>query len=210
MIILSCENLIKVANKIIESKQYLSNLDGLIADGDHGINMAKGFSMAKEQILACSPAPSFAESSEMIASTLFNDIGGSMGPIYGTIFFSLSEVLDREQIEAVALYNAFKFANEELMDISEARKGDKTLMDTLACALEAMSLAIADDKTDPEVLAAFSEGAKQGWESTKEMVAKFGRASRLGERSIGVLDAGATSCYLIISTLVDSIVADLD
>ncbi|MGR5143593.1 dihydroxyacetone kinase subunit DhaL [Photobacterium sp. DNB23_23_1] len=210
MINLDCNNIIYIADKIIESKQYLSDLDGLIADGDHGINMAKGFSIAKESIKKTTPPPSFAESSEIVASTLFNDIGGSMGPIYGTIFFALCEMLDRDKVEVVDIYNAFNFAAEELMEISEARKGDKTLIDTLANALDKMSAAIADNRTERETLSSFLNGANYGWQSTKEMQAKFGRASRLGERSRGVLDAGATSCYLIIEAFVTSTMNQLE
>ncbi len=202
MILLNKNIVLAIADVIIENKQYLSDIDGLIGDGDHGVNMAKGFNLAKERILKHSSALSFSQASEMVADALCDDIGGSMGPIYGTLFSALSEKLP-DSVDINQIYEAFFYAQEELMDISDARLGDKTLMDTLIVAIKSMHEALQTNLKDEEVLEQLRIGAKKGWESTEQLTAKYGRAARLGERSIGVLDAGATSCWLIINTFTD-------
>jgi dihydroxyacetone kinase-like protein len=97
-----------------------------------------------------------------------------------------------------------KSALEAIQEIGSAKKGDKTLLDTLIPAVEAYSGALSSDKDFIGCLEDMKKAAENGWNSTKDMVAKIGRASRLGERSRGVLDAGATSCYLILNSMADS------
>lgn len=123
---------IQVIEAIHENAAYLSEIDGATGDGDHGINMNKGFMMAKERI---EDNASFSEALKILGRTLVMDIGGSMGPIYGTMFSKLSRSMkNEEQISAEIFAVALKNAKEGLMDLAGAKEGDKTLVDTIAPA----------------------------------------------------------------------------
>ncbi|MFT3985338.1 MAG: dihydroxyacetone kinase subunit DhaL [Lachnospiraceae bacterium] len=195
------ENLIEI---IHEKKDYLSEIDGLIGDGDHGINMNKGFLLCKEKLKG--KRLSMSEALLVLSDTLMTDIGGSMGPLYGVFFEALAQESENEEaIDALVFERMLKSAEHEVKEIGSAKKGDKTLLDTLIPAVEAYSKALMEGKSFFAALEALKEAAFEGWNSTKDMVARIGRASRLGERSRGVLDAGATSCYFIVDTLASSI-----
>lgn len=125
-----------------------------------------------------------------------------MGPLYGLLFDEFSAASEnKEVIDAEVFGEMISGAVEGIQEISPAKVGDKTLLDTLIPAKEAFMEAKDAGKDFAECLDAMNEAAKKGWESTKDLVAKIGRASRLGERSRGVLDAGATSCYFIITAI---------
>jgi dihydroxyacetone kinase-like protein len=192
-----------------DNKDYLSEVDGLIGDGDHGMNMNKGFSLFAEEIAG--KDISFTDGLDGLGGLLFAKIGGSMGPIYGNIFMQMSESgSGKESLEVADLAAMFRAGLEALYDIVEARVGDKTLVDTLAPACEALEGAAqrgADLKTALEEMKA---AAAKGWESTKDLAAKFGRSSRLGERSRGVYDAGATSCKIILEAMAEGIIAQAE
>lgn len=192
--------LFKIVKAIQENKAYLGEVDGLIGDGDHGMNMNKGFTVFESRF--ADQEFSFSKGLYELGNILLSEIGGSMGPIYGTIFMNAAEAgEDFEEIGSVELGRMLQAGMDGLCDIVEAKVGDKTLVDTLSPAIAALkaeldfSLALMKMKT----------AAKAGRDSTKDMVAKFGRSSRLGERSRGVLDAGATSCCIILTTMADGI-----
>jgi len=185
---------------IQENKQYLSDIDGLIGDGDHGINMNKGFTMCREE-LDKNPGD-MAYGLKVLAKILMMKIGGSMGPLYGKFFKAIALSLEgKEEIGIDEMGAALKAAIEAIASISPAKVGDKTMIDTLIPALAAYEKVQQEGKSFTEALEAMKEAAIIGRDSTKDMVAKLGRASRLGERSRGVLDAGATSCCLILETI---------
>ncbi len=187
---------------IQENKQYLSDIDGLIGDGDHGINMNKGFNMCREE-LDKNPGD-FSYSLKMLAKILMMKIGGSMGPLYGKFFKAIGVTLEgKEEIGINEMGEALKAAVDAIASISPAKVGDKTLIDTLVPALAAYKKAQTENKSFSEALEAMKNAAITGRDSTQDMIAKLGRASRLGERSRGVLDAGATSCCLILCTIAD-------
>ena len=194
-----------ICDAIHEKAAYLSEVDGETGDGDHGINMNKGFLMAKERI---SDDMSLTEALGTIGDTLVKDIGGSMGPIYGTFFETLADGLDVPEFDATDLKETFGNVVDALKDLAGAKEGDKTLIDTAAPAARAFAAALDEGKSLGEALDALATGAADGLESTRGMQAKIGRAARLGERSIGHLDAGATSCDIILETLAKSL-ADL-
>ncbi|MDR1106947.1 MAG: dihydroxyacetone kinase subunit L [Treponema sp.] len=196
--------LLKMAEAVQKNKDYLSELDGLIGDGDHGMNMNKGFTMFAESIAGRETG--FTEGLDELGNLLFSKIGGSMGPIYGTIFMQMAETgSEYDEIGTSELAAMLRSGLLALYDIVEARPGDKTLIDTLAPACDAMDAA-AEQETDlAAALAGLKEAAARGWESTKDLEAKFGRSSRLGERSKGVHDAGATSCRIILEAMADGI-----
>lgn len=194
----------KLILSIQRNKQYLSDIDGLIGDGDHGINMNKGFTMCREE-LDKNPGD-LVHGLNVLSKILIMKIGGSMGPLYGKFFKAIALSLEKkEDIGIAELGNALKAAVEAIASISSAKIGDKTLIDTLIPAVAAFEKAQQEGKSFSEALEALKVSAREGRDSTKNMVAKLGRASRLGERSRGVLDAGATSCYLILETFSDSI-----
>lgn len=185
---------------IQENKQYLSDIDGLIGDGDHGINMNKGFTMCREE-LDKNPGD-LAHGLKTLSKILMMKIGGSMGPLYGKFFKALAVSLEgKEEIGSGDLGEALQAAVGAIASISPAVVGDKTLIDTLVPAVAVYTKAHQEGKSFTEALEAMKTAAREGRDSTIDMVAKLGRASRLGERSRGVPDAGATSCCLILETI---------
>lgn len=191
---------LSMAERIIENRAYLSEIDGKIGDGDHGVNMAKGFGMAAER-LKSKDAP-LSEALDALGTLLMTEIGGSMGPLYGVMFIEFAEKLDGHQAIDAEVYSQMLHAGlDGVQSIGDAKVGDKTLIDTLAPAIEAFDAATAAGKPFADALTALVEAAETGRDSTINLVAKIGRASRLGERSLGVLDAGATSCAIILKEL---------
>jgi phosphoenolpyruvate---glycerone phosphotransferase subunit DhaL len=196
-------NLIKV---IQENKDYLSEVDGAIGDGDHGVNMNKGFTLCKAKL--GDTQVSLSEALNVLGKTLIMEIGGSMGPLYGTLFMELSKASkEKQEIDKFVFGEMIEAALRGLQSFDKARVGDKTLIDTLAPAIDAYKAAIVEEKSFKEALEEMKAAAEKGKESTRDMVAKIGRASRLGERSRGILDAGATSCNLILQSLANTCIS---
>lgn len=194
--------LLAMVDAIHANKQYLGDIDGLIGDGDHGMNMNKGFMLYKERL--GEDSTTFTEGLSELGTVLMNEIGGSMGPIYGTIFMEMADAAEeKEDISLEVFAKMLEAGLDGLYGIVDAREGDKTLVDTLSPCVKAVKDA-AEEKMDYEqALDKMKECAEKGKESTKDMVAMYGRASRLGERSRGVLDAGATSCCIILKAMAD-------
>jgi dihydroxyacetone kinase-like protein len=185
---------------IEENKAYLSEIDGKIGDGDHGINMAKGFGLVKSRL--GERDVSVSEGLALIGQTLLTEIGGSMGPLYGTFFLQMSLLAkDKPEIDEKAFGEMLQAARTGLEELGGAKVGDKTIMDVLIPAEAAYEAAAIRGASFPDSLAQMAAAAENGKESTRDLVAKIGRASRLGERSRGVLDAGATSGALILQTM---------
>lgn len=196
--------LVKMVQAIQDNKEYLGEVDAVIGDGDHGANMNKGFTMFLNRYE--DEDYSFTEGLDNLGMVLLNEIGGSMGPIYGTVFMTMAEKGSAiEEIGLLEFAAMLEAAQEELFDIVDARKGDKTLVDALSPAIEALSQAAEAEADFKEALQDMCDAAEKGKESTRELVAKYGRASRLGERSRGVLDAGSVSCNLLLKAMADGI-----
>lgn len=188
---------------IQDNKQYLSDIDGLIGDGDHGVNMNKGFTLCAAE-LEKSPG-NLSHGMSVLSKILMLKIGGSMGPLYGKFFQAIAKTTaEKEEItqDDFAIIMEAIVANIE--SISEAKVGDKTLMDTLVPAKNAFINATKSGKSFEDALTALTIAAKAGSESTRDMVSKLGRSARLGERSRGVLDAGSVSCCLILTTMAET------
>ncbi|UCF92072.1 MAG: dihydroxyacetone kinase subunit L [Desulfobacterales bacterium] len=199
-----------VVEAIIETIQanakYLSEIDGAIGDGDHGINMNKGVTLCKKEL--ASRETGLADALKILSRILMMEIGGAMGPLYGTFFKAMSKACqDKERIDAGVFHEMLRAALAGVQDIGGAQVGDKTMLDTLVPAVEAYEAALQDGQDFSAALKSMQAAAAEGKESTKSLVAKVGRASRLGERSKGNLDPGATSCYLILNSAADAIVA---
>lgn len=196
------EILWSVINAVHENKQYLGDIDGLIGDGDHGMNMNKGFMTYGERL--GEQETDLTDGLSDLGMVLLNEIGGSMGPIYGTIFMEMADAADGEEDITLELFAKMLQAGlDGLYEIVEARPGDKTLVDTLNPCVEWMNQAAEEGKAFDVALEEMKECARKGMESTKDMVAMYGRAARLGERSRGVPDAGASSCCIILQAMAD-------
>lgn len=192
-----------LVNVIRDNKVSLSQIDGAIGDGDHGINMAKGFTMAGERI---QPNANLTEALQTLADVLMGEIGGSMGPLYGGFFRGLMRpTKGKESIDAEAFASMLEEAGSAVQRLGEAKVGDKTLVDVIDPAVKTYRAAVSAGKPFADALAEMSKAAEKGRDSTIDMVAKVGRSSRLGERSRGVLDAGAASCCLILQSMTTSI-----
>mgnify|MGYP004448425131 CR=1 FL=1 len=197
--------LLKMVKGIQDNKAYLGEVDGLIGDGDHGMNMNKGFTLFEDRF--ADKDFGFTEGLDELGTILFSEIGGSMGPIYGTILMDTAEAgEDLDEISLEDLGNMLANGLEGLQGIVDAQVGDKTLVDTLSPAVDSLKASAAAGKDFKEALEDMKAAAAAGRDSTKDMVAKFGRSSRLGERSRGVLDAGATSCCIILTAMADGII----
>jgi dihydroxyacetone kinase-like protein len=201
--------LLKMVGAIQKNKDYLGEVDGLIGDGDHGMNMNKGFTLFGNQI-AHSPI-SFTQGLDTLGTILFSQIGGSMGPIYGAIFTGMAEAgAMLEVIDTPGLAAMIDAGLKGLQEVVPGEVGDKTLIDTLVPANNAIQQAAKAGKPLREALQDMKVAAAAGRDSTKSLVAKFGRSSRLGERSRGVLDAGAVSCCIILTAIADGILEQLN
>lgn len=193
-----------IIDSIKKNRDYLSEIDGAIGDGDHGINMSKGFSMA-EEILANKDF-NMSEGFLTISQVLMEKIGGSMGPLYGSFFRGLSVASKKsEVIDKDVIGNMLDKALLNLQNISSAKVGDKTLMDVVVPAVSAYKSSIERNEDLNKALKSLISAGQEGLESTKSLVAVIGRASRLGERSLGHQDAGATSCFIILKSFSESI-----
>jgi len=187
---------------IRDHAQQLSDIDGLIGDGDHGINMRKGFLLADEQARG---GLDVATSLQALGTVLIEQIGGAMGPLYGSFFRAMARAArGREAIDAAIFSAMLNGALGKVRELGGAEVGDKTLLDTLAPAVAAFDGAAAEGGDFAHALDAMKSAAERGRDSTRDLIARKGRASRLGERSRGVVDAGAASCCLILCTMADT------
>ena len=191
---------------IQENAAYLSDIDGAIGDGDHGVNMSKGVTLAKER-MAGQPVD-LASGCKVVSDVMMNDMGGSMGPLYGMFFRQMFRAArDKEVIDGAVFGDMLRRALAAIEELGGAKVGDKTLLDSLVPAVEAFDQTFAETKDFFMALQAMKTAAEAGRDATVDMVARLGRSSRLGERSRGVLDAGATSCCLILGAMADAIMA---
>lgn len=188
---------------IQENAKALSEIDGAIGDGDHGINMNKGFTICRER-LAENPV-GFVEGLRFLGEVLFGEIGGSMGPLYGTFFAEMAgEAKGEERINAEIFGRMLERATLAVKELGNAKVGDKTMIDALDPAVEEFQRSARSGNGFAACLAAMAAAVERGKESTRDMVARVGRASRLGERSRGTIDAGATSCALLLGSMARS------
>ena len=192
----------KIIETVQKNKDYLSEIDGLIGDGDHGINMNKGFTMCAKKLEGHDE--DITSALKILARTLLSDIGGSMGPLYGSFFNSMAKASVNERlIDSKVFLSMLEAGVSSIKRIGGAKVGDKTLIDVLSPALDAYTQSINNGHDFKSALKSMQAAAITGRDSTINLVAKLGRSSRLGERSRGVLDAGAASCCLILCTMAE-------
>ena len=193
------------------NRDFLSEIDGLIGDGDHGVNMSKGFTGCGTRLDAMGEqAKALPAAFEQLSKALMEDIGGSMGPLYGQFFLGFVNTLEPyEKMDAALFADALAAAVANVQGMGNAQVGDKTLIDSMVPARDAFRAALESGADFAACLAAMSEAAEKGKDSTKNLQARIGRSARLGPRSIGVLDAGATSCCLILQSIGKSLTRQL-
>lgn len=189
------------AADVAEQRDYLVDLDRAIGDGDHGENMDRGFKAAVEALGQAQPG-SVAEVLKTVAKTLMSTVGGAAGPLYGTAFLRASKAAGDGDLDGAGVAAVIAGALDGIQARGKATTGEKTMVDAWTPALEAARTA-AESGSDPAaVLEAAATAAEAGAAATEPMRATKGRASYLGERSIGHLDPGAVSTSLILRAAV--------
>ena len=189
------------AADVAEQRDYLVDLDRAIGDGDHGENMDRGFKAAVEALEQAQPG-SVAEVLKTVAKTLMSTVGGAAGPLYGTAFLRASKAAGDGELDAAGVAAIIEGALGGIQARGKATTGEKTMVDAWTPALEA-ARAAAESGSDPAaVFEAAAAAAEAGAAATEPLRATKGRASYLGERSIGHLDPGAVSTSLILRAAV--------
>jgi len=188
-----------------ENRQWLTELDAAIGDADHGISMDRGFTAVKAELAAKVPAD-IRSVFQNAATTLIRHVGGAAGPLYGTFFLrAAAACAGKIEIGANDLVTLFQAGIEGVGQRGKAAPGDKTMLDALLPALEAMRKASENGASMVAILEAGAAAAQAGMLATIPMQARKGRASYLGARSIGHQDPGATSSYLLLRAAADSL-----
>ena len=195
----------QIADEINKNKLYLTELDAAIGDGDHGLNMDKGFQAVKEK-LKDDNGEDLGNTFKKIGMTLVSTVGGASGPLYGTAFMKSAPVLNnKNEMDMDDFIEVLKFSLEGIKMRGKSVYGEKTMIDSIEPALNSLIKSKEENISSIEAIKKAVMAAKDGVEYTKTIVATKGRASYLGERSIGHQDAGATSSYLILKTIYEYI-----
>ena len=192
-----------------EQRDYLTQLDAAIGDADHGTNMDRGFSSVVAKLAELDESTAPGRILVTAGSTLVSTVGGASGPLWGTALRRAGRAMgDGETFEGVALAAALDAALEGVVELGAAQPGDKTMVDALEPAVRTLKERLDAGSTDAEALAAARDAAEEGMRSTVPLQARKGRASYLGERSIGHQDPGATSTALILRALEQAVTAE--
>ncbi|WP_291511209.1 dihydroxyacetone kinase subunit DhaL [Acidithiobacillus sp.] len=183
-----------VQTRLASEKESLNALDAAIGDADHGSNLFRGFSKVQEK-LQSAPPEDIPALFKLVGMTLIGSVGGASGPLYGTFFLETAKALpqERKSVDLQTLAQALTAGLQGLQRLGKAEKGDKTMVDALAPAIERLQQG-AD-------LRAAAAAARHGLEATIPLIARKGRASYLGERSQGHADPGAASATLLLECL---------
>ena len=192
-----------MAKKIEAEKDYLTQLDNEIGDGDHGINLARGFEAVEKKL------PSLAGGDigallKGVGMQLVSTVGGASGPLYGTAFMKAGMACKGlTELDGPAFVKAMEAAVDGIKMRGKATEGEKTMLDALCPALKVMQDEVAAGRSLKEALQDAAAAAEKGVEYTKTIIATKGRASYLGERSLGYQDPGATSSLYLLQVLAE-------
>ncbi len=186
------------ADSVAREREHLTELDAAIGDADHGANMDRGL----KAVVAKLPDPPPADVGALLGlagMTLVSTVGGASGALYGTMFLELARAsAGKATLSPEEWAAALERGLEGLVARGKAQRGDKTMVDALSPAVEALQAALAAGRPFPDALGAAARAARQGALATVPLVARKGRASYLGERSAGHQDPGATSAALLL------------
>lgn len=192
-----------MAKKIEAEKDYLTQLDNEIGDGDHGINLARGFE-AVEKKLPSLEGGDIGALLKGVGMQLVSTVGGASGPLYGTAFMKAGMACKGlTELDGPAFVKAMEAAVDGIKMRGKATEGEKTMLDALCPALKVMQDEVAAGKSLKEALQDAAAAAEKGVEYTKTIIATKGRASYLGERSLGHQDPGATSSLYLLQVLAE-------
>ena len=187
------------AGDVAENRDHLTQLDAAIGDADHGANLDRGLT-AVVSVFADAEAPTPGAILKTTGMTLVSNVGGASGPLYGTLFLRMAgSTGDAESLDAAGFAAALRAGLEGVVARGKAQADDKTMYDALAPACDALDAALADGAGLADALARASAAADEGRDATTPMLARKGRASYLGERSVGHQDPGATSTALMVA-----------
>jgi dihydroxyacetone kinase-like protein len=192
------------ARSIAEHKDELTELDSAIGDADHGANMDRGMSAAVAAIEAAPPTDP-AALLKQVGMTLVSKVGGASGPLYGTLFLRMAGALGPDPADDETFARALRAGLDGVVARGKAEPGDKTMLDALAPACDALDAALAEGRPLGAALTAAAAAAGAGRDATVPLVARKGRASYLGERSAGHQDPGATSTALLLDAAVTAL-----
>ena len=188
---------------IDENKAYLTQLDSAIGDADHGANMHRGFQAATAK-LEEAPGDDIGAALKSVGMTLVSKIGGAGGPLYGTFFIQMGNALSgKSELDAGDWASALEAGVKGVQARGKAEPGDATMIDALLPAAQVLMDKVEGGSSLEAALDDATDAARQGMEATIPLMARKGRASYLGERSIGHQDPGATSSYLLMKAASD-------
>ncbi len=189
----------KFAQLIAANKDLLTQLDAAIGDADHGTNLDRGM-MAVVAALNGEPPASATALLKQVGMTLVSTVGGASGPLYGTFFLRMAAAAgDGQALDGPAFAAALRAGVDGVIQRGKAQAGDKTMIDALSPAVDALDAALAGGARLEAALQVATDAAEGGRDATAPMLARRGRASYLGERSIGHQDPGATSAALLVA-----------
>lgn len=190
----------KIGDKIIEEKDFLTELDRPIGDNDHGVNMAKGFTEVKKKLESMADAD-LGTIFKNTGMTLVSTVGGSSGPLYGTAFMKMGMALGgKKEMSLQEFLTALQAGVEGVGQRGRSTTEEKTMLDAMVPALNAMKEISEAGQDAKAALEAGVKAAEAGVEHTKDLIATKGRASYVGERGIGHQDPGATSFTFMLQT----------
>ena len=187
------------AAEVEANKEYLTQLDAAVGDGDHGINMQRGMAAVLVKVDTPTEGQDIGALLKTVGMTLVSTVGGAGGPLYGTLFLQMgTAVSGKEELGPDDWAAALEAAITGVQARGKAEPGDKTMIDALIPGRDALKVALAEGATFPDALRKSADAAEQGMQDTVPLVARKGRASYLGERSAGHQDPGATSSHLLL------------
>lgn len=193
---------------IVEQRIYLTELDADIGDGDHGANMSRGVVSVMEKLEA-EPPTTAEDLFKKVGMTLVTAVGGASGPLYGTFFLRLSTGAGpATELDAPTFARALRAGLDGVLTRGKPELGDKTMFDAMAPAVDALEQSLASGSDLPVASAAAFAAAELGRDATKPMVGRKGRASYLGDRSVGHVDPGAASTALLFQALAEVLTED--
>lgn len=198
--------LTSAAEAVHDQRDYLTQLDAAIGDADHGTNMDRGFTAVAEKLGELDGLPP-GKLLTTVGSTLVSTVGGASGPLWGTALRRAGRALgDAEEFDGPQFAAALEAALAGIVELGAAEEGDKTMVDALAPAVRALRERLDEGDSFDDAVRAARQAAEEGMRATVPLRAQKGRASYLGERSIGHQDPGATSTTFIIAALQESLV----
>lgn len=188
---------------IVENKDYLTDLDSAIGDADHGINMYRGFQAVLKKLPAVEDKD-IGTILKTVGMALLSTVGGAAGPLYSTVFIQAGNKLKGKMELSLSEWAvALEAATSGVVNLGKAELNDKTMVDALTPAVQALNDAVKQGLSMNEALKESAKAAEEGMKATIPLVARKGRASYLGERSAGHQDPGATSSFLLLDTAVN-------